>query len=187
LFSKLGNPYYAFHDRDVSPEGVNLVETNKNLDEIADLIEQLQKETGVKLLWGTANLFSNPIYMNGAATNPDVHCFAHAAAQVKKMLEVTKRLGGENFVFWGGREGYQTLLNTDPVKEINHLATFLKMCVKYKQEIGFDGQFLLEPKPKEPTKHQYDYDAQTVIGFLKANDLDQHFKLNIEPNHTTVL
>jgi xylose isomerase len=187
LFSKLGNPYYAFHDRDVSPEGADLVETNKNLDEIADLIEQLQKETGVKLLWGTANLFSNPIYMNGAATNPDVHCFAHAAAQVKKMLEVTKRLGGENFVFWGGREGYQTLLNTDPVKEINHLATFLKMCVKYKQEIGFNGQFLLEPKPKEPTKHQYDYDAQTVIGFLKANDLDQHFKLNIEPNHTTVL
>ena len=125
--------------------------------------------------------------MNGASTNPDVHCFAYAAAQVKKMLEVTKRLGGENFVFWGGREGYQTLLNTDVAKELNHMAAFLKMCVDYKEEIGFTGQFLLEPKPKEPTKHQYDYDSQTVIGFLKANNLDKHFKLNIEPNHTTVV
>lgn len=186
FFSKLGVPYYAFHDRDVAPEGANLKETNANLDEIVDLMEELQKETGVKLLWGTANLFSNPRYMNGAATNPDLHCFAYAAAQVKKMLEVTHRLGGENFVFWGGREGYQTLLNTDVASEINHLSKFLQMCVDYKEKIGFKGQFLLEPKPKEPTKHQYDYDAQTVIGFLKTNNLEKHFKLNIEPNHTTL-
>ena len=184
FFTKLGVPYYAFHDRDLSPEGATLAESNRMLDEIVDLIEQLQRETGVKLLWGTSNLFSNPRYMNGAATSPDVHAFAYAGAQVKKMLEVTHRLGGENFVFWGGREGYMTLLNTDVKREIDHLAHFLRMAVDYKEKIGFKGQFLLEPKPKEPTKHQYDYDSQTVIGFLKTYGLDQHFKLNIEPNHT---
>jgi xylose isomerase len=186
FFSKLGVPYYTFHDRDFAHEGATLQETNKNLDEIVDLIEQLQKETGLKLLWGTSNLFGNPRYMNGASTNPDVHSFAYACAQVKKMLEVTKRLGGENFVFWGGREGYQSLLNTNVKKEIDHLARFLHMAVQYKKEIGFTGQFLLEPKPKEPTFHQYDYDSQTVIGFLKTYGLESFFKLNIEPNHTTL-
>lgn len=141
-------PYFAFHDRDIAPEGATLDETNKNLDEIIDLVEQLQRQTGVKLLWGTANLFSNPRYMNGAATNPEVASFAYAAAQVKKMLDVTHRLGGENFVFWGGREGYQTLLNTDVKRETDHLATFLRMAVEYKEKIGFKGQLLLEPKPK---------------------------------------
>ena len=148
FFSKLGVPYYTFHDRDVAPEGINLADTNKNLDEIVDLMESLQKETGVKLLWGTANLFSNPRYMNGASTNPDVNSFAYAAAQVKKMIEVTNRLGGENFVFWGGREGYQSLLNTDVRRELDHMATFLRMAVEYKEKIGFKGQLLLEPKPK---------------------------------------
>ena len=147
---------------------------------------ELQKQTGVKLLWGTSNLFSNVRYMNGASTNPEVHSFAYAGALVKKMLEVTKKLGGENFVFWVGREGYQTLLNTDVKQELDHMAKFLRMAVDYKEKIGFTGQFLLEPKPKEPTKHQYDYDAQTVIGFLKTYNLDKYFKVNIEPNHTTL-
>jgi len=170
----------------VSPEGATLEETNRNLDEIVDLLEQLQKETGVKLLWGTTNLYSNVRYMNGAGTSPDAHSFAYGCAAVKKMLEVTKRLGGQGYVFWGGREGYQTLLNTDVKKETKHMAAFLRMAVEYKEKIGFTGQFLIEPKPKEPTKHQYDYDAQTVIGFLQAHKLDKHFKLNIEPNHTTL-
>lgn len=186
FFTKLGVPYFTFHDVDVAPEGKDLEETNKYFDQIVDLIESLQKETGIKLLWGTANLFSNPRYMNGAGSNPDVHAFAYAAAQVKKIIEVTHRLGGENLVFWGGREGYQTLLNTDVKKEMDHIALFLKMAVKYKHEIGFKGQLLLEPKPKEPTKHQYDYDAQTVIGFLRTYNLENDFKLNIEPNHTTL-
>lgn len=186
FFSKLGVSYFTFHDVDVAPEGKDLEETRKYFDEIVDLIESLQKKTGIKLLWGTANLFSNPRYMNGASTNPDVHAFAYAACQVKKIMEVTKRLGGENLVFWGGREGYQTLLNTNVKKEIDHLAAFLHMAVKYKEEIGFTGQLLIEPKPKEPTKHQYDYDAQTVMGFLKSYGLDKHFKVNIEPNHTTL-
>jgi xylose isomerase len=186
FFTKLGVPYYTFHDRDLAPEGLTLADTNRNLDEIVALLEQKQRETGVKLLWGTSNLFGHPRYMNGAATSPDVHCFAHAGAQVKKMLDVTHRLGGECFVFWGGREGYQSLLNTNVKKELDHMAAFLHMAVKYKEQIGFKGQFLLEPKPKEPTKHQYDYDSQTVIGFLKTYGLDKHFKLNIEPNHTTL-
>jgi len=138
----------------------------------------------VKLLWGTSNLFSNPRYMNGASTNPDVHAWIYAAAQVKKMLEVTKKLGGENFVFWGGREGYQCLLNTDVKAELDHMGTFFKLAAQYKKKIGFDGQLLIEPKAKEPTKHQYDYDAQTVISFLKTYGLDQDYKLNIEPNHS---
>jgi len=150
------------------------------------LAKQLQHESGVKLLWGTANLFAHSRYMNGASTNPDLHVFAHASAQIKKAIEVTKELGGANYVFWGGREGYQSILNTDTKKELDHMAEFLKLAVTYKNKIGFKGQFLIEPKPREPTKHQYDYDAQTVIGFLKHYGLDKDFKLNIEPNHTTL-
>lgn len=187
FFSKLGNPYWTFHDRDIAPEGENLRDTNAKLDELVDLAEELQKETGVKLLWGTANLFANARYMNGAATNPDAAVFAYAAAQVKKALEVTKRLGGECFVFWGGREGYMTLLNTDIKRELDHLAALFRMAVEYKKKIGFGHcQFLIEPKPKEPSRHQYDTDAQTVISFLKTYGLDKDFKLNIEPNHTTL-
>lgn len=186
FFTKLGVPYFTFHDVDISPEGKDLEETHKNIDEIVDLIEQLQKQTGIKLLWGTANLFSNARYMNGGSTNPELHSYAYAACQVKKIIEITHRLGGENIVFWGGREGYQSLLNTDVKQELDHMALFFKMAIKYKQEVGFKGQFLIEPKPKEPTKHQYDYDAQTVIGFLRTYNLEEHFKLNIEPNHTTL-
>jgi len=186
LMSKLGVKYWTFHDRDIAPEGATLEETNRNLDEIADLAEILMQKTGIKLLWGTANLFSNPRYMNGAATNPDAYVLAYAGAQVKKAMEITHRLGGENYVFWGGREGYQSLLNTNVKKEIDHLAAFLKMAVAHKEKIGFGGQLLIEPKPKEPTAHQYDYDAQTVWGFLKCYGLDAHYKVNIEPNHTTL-
>jgi len=186
FMSKLGVEYWTFHDRDIAPEGKNLAETNKNLDTVVDLAVQLQKETGIKCLWGTANLFSHPRYMNGAATNPDAHVFVHAAAQVKKAMEITFRLGGENFVFWGGREGYQSILNSDIKKEIDHLGAFFKMAVDYKKKLGAHFQFLIEPKPREPTKHQYDYDAQTVISFLKCYGLDKDYKLNIEPNHTTL-
>jgi len=186
FMSKLGVEYYTFHDRDIAPEGQNLDETNKNLDAVVELAAQLQKETGIKLLWGTANLFSHPRYMNGAATNPNAHVFAHAAAQVKKVMDVTHKLGGDNFVFWGGREGYQSILNTNVKRELDHLAAFFKMAVDYKTKIGAKFQFLIEPKPREPTKHQYDYDAQTVISFIKSYGLDTHFKLNIEPNHTTL-
>ncbi|GAB6027044.1 hypothetical protein CHUAL_013771 [Chamberlinius hualienensis] len=186
FFKKLGVKYYTFHDRDVAPEGKTLKETNKNLDELIDLAEDLQKKTGIKLLWATCNLFASPRYMNGAATNPDAHVVAYAGAQVKKGLEIAKRLNAENFVFWGGREGYQTLLNTNLSRELNNMARFLKMAVDYKKKIGFNGQLLLEPKPKEPSKHQYDTDAMTVIAFLKHYGLDPHFKLNIEPNHTTL-
>lgn len=186
FFTKLGNPYWTFHDRDIAPEGLTLEETNRYLDEIVDLVEELQNKTGVKLLWGTSNLFSSNRYANGASTNPNVYSFAYAGTQVKKMLEITKRLKGENFVFWGGREGYQSLLNTNVKYELEHMEEFLRMAVDYKQRIGFNGQLLLEPKPKEPTKHQYDYDAQTCISFLKSSKygLDKYFKLNIEPNHT---
>jgi len=186
FFKKLGVEYWTFHDRDIAPEGNNLEETNKNLDAMVVLAKQLQQKTGVKLLWGTANLFAHHRYQNGASTNPDVHVFAYAAAQVKKAIEITKELGGENYVFWGGREGYQSLLNTDTKRELDHMGKFLKMAVDYKKKIGFGGQLLIEPKPREPTKHQYDYDAQTVIGFLKHYGLDNDFKLNIEPNHTTL-
>jgi len=182
----LGVEYYTFHDRDIAPEGKTLAETNANLDKIAAIAKHLQDETGIKCLWGTANLFSSPRFMNGAATNPDVHVFAYAASQVKKCLEITKLLGGENYVFWGGREGYQSILNTDIKAELDHFATFLHMAANYKKKIGFAGQLLIEPKPREPTKHQYDYDAQTVIGFLKHYGLDKDYKLNIEPNHTTL-
>ncbi len=186
FFQKLGSPFWCFHDRDIAPEGATLAQSNKNLDALVDHAKALQKATGVKLLWGTANLFSNPRYMAGAATNPDAHVFAYAAAQVKKALEVTKELGGENYVFWGGREGYETLLNTDLKREQDHLAAFLHMAVDYAKRIGFKGQFLIEPKPKEPTKHQYDFDVASGIAFLRTYGLEKHFKFNIETNHATL-
>jgi xylose isomerase len=186
FFTKIQSPFWCFHDRDIAPEGKTLAESNKNLDAIIAHAKDLQKATGIKLLWGTANLFSNPRYMCGASTNPDAHVFAYAAAQVKKALEVTKELGGENYVFWGGREGYETLLNTNLKREQDHLAAFLQMAVDYAKEIGFTGQFLIEPKPKEPTKHQYDFDVATGIGFLRTYNLHRHFKFNIETNHATL-
>ena len=186
FFQKIQAPFWAFHDRDIAPEGRSLAESNRNLDKIVAHAKQLQKATGVKLLWGTANLFSNPRYMCGGATNPDAHVFAYAAAQVKKALEATKELGGENYVFWGGREGYETLLNTDLKREQDHLAAFMHMAVDYAKAIGFKGQFLIEPKPKEPTKHQYDFDVASGIAFLRTYGLDKYFKFNIETNHATL-
>lgn len=183
---KLNIPFYCFHDRDIAPEADNLIETNRRLDEMVELAKELQASTGIKLLWGTANLFSHPRYVHGAATSCNADVFAYAAAQVKKAIEITKELGGENYVFWGGREGYETLLNTDMELELDNLARFLSMAVDYAKEIGFQGQFLIEPKPKEPTKHQYDFDCATVIGFLKKYGLERHFKLNIEVNHATL-
>jgi len=186
FFETLGVPYYAFHDRDVAPEGDNLAETNKNLDTVVAVMKEEQERTGVKLLWGTANLFSNPRYVHGASTSCNADAFAFAASQVKKCLEVTKELGGVNYVFWGGREGYQNLLNTDMERELSHMANFMHLAVQYAKEIGFGGQFLIEPKPKEPTKHQYDSDAAACINYLRAYDLLKHFKLNIETNHATL-
>lgn len=186
LFEKLGVDYYCFHDRDIAPEGANFLETCKNLETIVEFAKGLQKSIGVKLLWGTANLFSNPIYSQGAGTSPNAKVMAHAAAQIKNAIDATKELGGENYVFWGGREGYETLLNTDIKKEQEHMAKFLQLAVDYKKQIGFTGQFLIEPKPAEPTKHQYDFDAATTLYFLKAYDLIDHFKLNIEANHATL-
>ncbi len=186
LTEKLSIPFFCFHDRDIAPEAATLRETNRNLDEIVALAKELMKGSPTRLLWGTANLFSNPRYMHGAATSPDALVFAHAAAQVKKALEVTKELGGQNYVFWGGREGYDTLLNTDMKLELDNLARFLHLAVAYAKEIGFTGQFLIEPKPKEPTKHQYDADAAACYAFLKEHDLASKFKLNIETNHATL-
>jgi xylose isomerase len=186
FFQKIRAPFWCFHDRDIAPEGATLAQSNKNLDAIVAHAKQLQKATGVKLLWGTANLFSNPRFMCGAATNPDAHVFAYAAAQVKKALEVTKELGGENYVFWGGREGYETLLNTNLKREQDHLARFMHMAKDYANSIGFKGQFLIEPKPKEPTKHQYDFDVASGIAFLRTYGLDKVFKFNIETNHATL-
>ncbi len=186
FIEKLGAPFYAFHDRDVAPEGATLAETNKNLDAVAAALREEQQRTGIQLLWGTANLFSNPRYMHGAGTSCNADAFAFAAAQVKKCLEVTKELGGVNYVFWGGREGYQNLYNTDMKRELDHFARFLHMAVDYAREIGFTGQFLIEPKPKEPTKHQYDSDAAACLNFLRAYDLLDHFKLNLETNHATL-
>jgi xylose isomerase len=186
FFVKIRAPFWCFHDRDIAPEGRSLAETNRNLDKVVAHAKQLQKATGVKLLWGTANLFSNPRYMCGASTNPDAHVFAYAAAQVKKALEITQELGGENYVFWGGREGYETLLNTDMKRELDHLAAFLHMAVDYARQIGFGGQFLIEPKPKEPTKHQYDFDVASGVAFLKTYGLAKHLKFNIETNHATL-
>ncbi|CAK8992309.1 Xylose isomerase [Durusdinium trenchii] len=184
FFQKLGVDYYTFHDVDVSPEGATLQETFDNLDKVTDLMLELQAKTGIKLLWGTANLFSHPRYMCGASTNPDPLVFARAAAQVKKAIDVTHKLGGQGFVFWGGREGYAHIINTDMTREMGHYAQMLKMAVAYKKSIGFSGQILVEPKPREPMKHQYDYDAQTVLGFLHQHGLYDEVMLNIEPNHT---
>lgn len=186
FIEKLGAPFYAFHDRDVAPEGANLTETNKNLDAVVKVLKEEQQRTGIKLLWGTANMFSNPRYMHGAATSSNAEVFAHASAQAKKALEVTKDLNGEGYVFWGGREGYQNLWNTDMKRELDHLAKFLHMAVDYAKEIGFKGQFYIEPKPKEPTKHQYDSDAAACLNFLRQYDLLPHLKLNLETNHATL-
>ena len=186
FFQKIRAPFWCFHDRDIAPEGRTLAESNRHLERLAAHAKALQQATGVKLLWGTANLFSHRRYMCGAATNPDAHVFAYAAAQVKQALDVTQALGGENYVFWGGREGYETLLNTDLKREQEHLARFLHLAVDYAKSIGFKGQFLIEPKPKEPTKHQYDFDVASGIAFLRTHGLERHFKFNIETNHATL-
>ena len=186
ICEKLGAPYYAFHDRDVAPHGKNLKQSNQYLDTITKLLKAQQKKTGVKLLWGTAQLFAHPRYAHGAATSCSADVFAYAAAQVKKALEVTHELGGEGYTFWGGREGYSTLWNTDMKRELDHLAKFLHLAVAYAKEIGFKGQFYIEPKPKEPTKHQYDSDAAACLNFLREYDLIDHLKLNLETNHATL-
>lgn len=186
FFEKLGVPFYCFHDRDVAPEGASLRESNSNLDHIVDLMEQQIEQTGVKLLWGTANLFSHRRFMAGSGTNPDPDVFAYAAAQVKHVLEATNRLGGENYVLWGGREGYDTLLNTDLKQESDQLGRFMNLVVEHKHKIGFKGTILIEPKPQEPTKHQYDYDSATVHGFLMKYGLEGEIFLNIEANHATL-
>ena len=182
----LGMPYYCFHDVDVVDYTDDVAENERRLQAITDYLSQKQKETGVKLLWGTANLFSNRRYMNGAATNPDFHVLTHAAAQVKAALDSTIALGGENYVFWGGREGYMSLLNTNMKREKEHMATFLHTAKDYARSHGFKGKFFIEPKPCEPSKHQYDYDSETVIGFLRQYDLLDDFSLNIEVNHATL-
>lgn len=186
FFEKIRAPYFCFHDRDIAPEGDTLAETNRNLDEIVAMIKEYMRSTGVKLLWNTANMFTHPRYVHGAATSCNADVFAYAAAQVKKGLEVAVELGAENYVFWGGREGYESLLNTDMELELDNLARFLHMAVDYAKEIGFSGQFLIEPKPKEPTKHQYDFDCATTIAFLQKYGLKEHFKLNVEANHATL-
>jgi xylose isomerase len=183
---KLGVKFYCFHDRDMAPEGETFAESAKNLETMVKQAAKLQKDTGIKLLWGTANLFSNPRYTHGAGTNPDVKIFAYAAAQLKHALEATAELGGANYVFWGGREGYETLLNTKYGQEQEQFATLLQMAVDHAKKIGFKGQFLIEPKPHEPTKHQYDFDTATVLGFLRAHGLYEHFKINVEANHATL-
>lgn len=186
FMEKLGAPFYAWHDRDVAPEGRTLAESNRNFDVVAKVLNEEQQRTGIKLLWGTANAFSHARYMHGASTSCNADVFAYAASQVKKAMEVTHELGGEGYTFWGGREGYMTLLNTDLKREQEHLAAFLRMAVDYKEEIGFKGQFYIEPKPKEPTKHQYDADAAACLNFLREHGLLPHFKLNIETNHATL-
>ncbi|SFW72241.1 xylose isomerase [Sinomicrobium oceani] len=186
FITKLGVPYYCFHDFDLIDEGKNLAESEKRLQFISDYALEKQKSSGVKLLWGTANCFSHPRYMNGAITNPDFDVLAQAGAQVKNALDITIKLGGENYVFWGGREGYMSLLNTDMKREQEHFATFLHMARDYARKQGFKGKFFIEPKPMEPTKHQYDFDSATVLGFLTKYDLLDDFKLNIEVNHATL-
>jgi xylose isomerase len=186
IIEKLGAPFYAFHDRDVAPEGATLRESHANLDAVVKVMKDEQARTGIKLLWGTANLFSNKRFMHGAATSPNLDVFAYAGAQVKKAMEVTHELGGLGYTFWGGREGYSTLLNTDMKRELDHLARFLHMAVNHKRAIRFSGQFYIEPKPMEPTKHQYDSDVESCLNFLRAYDLLPHFKLNVETNHATL-
>jgi len=186
LISRLGVPFYTFHDTDVAPEGASLADYRSNLSAMVDVLAQKQQETGIALLWGTANLFSHPRYAAGAASNPDPEVFAYAATQVFSALNATHRLGGANYVMWGGREGYDTLLNTDLRRERRQLGRFMQMVVEHKHKIGFQGQLLIEPKPLEPTKHQYDYDSATVYGFLKDFGLEHEIKLNIEANHATL-
>jgi len=186
FIEKLGAPYYAFHDRDVAPEGKSLAASNKNLDAVAKVLKAEQERTGIKLLWGTACLFANPRYMHGAATSCNADAFAYAAAQAKKAIEITHQLGGEGYVFWGGREGYSTLWNTNIKRELDHLGAFLHMAVEHKKKIGFKGQFYIEPKPMEPTKHQYDSDAAACLNFLRQYKLMGHLKLNLETNHATL-
>ncbi len=183
MFTLLKSPYYCFHDADVRPEGANFAENTKNLNEIVDYFAQKQEETGVKLLWGTANLFSQVKFMSGASTNPDPDVFAFCAATIKTCMDATHRLGGENYVLWGGREGYETLLNTDLAKEDAQMGRMLNLVVEHKHKIGFKGEILVEPKPQEPSKHQYDYDAATVYGFLKRHGLENEVKLNLEQGH----
>ena len=186
FIDKLNVPFFTFHDRDVAPEGRTYAETRANLDASVDQIERHMARTGARLLWGTANLFTHPRYAAGAATNPDPEVFAYAAAQVKTMLEVTHRLRGENYVLWGGREGYETLLNTDLRQEEAQFARFLALVAEHKHRIGFKGTLLIEPKPQEPTKHQYDYDVAAVVGFLQRHDLASEYRLNLEANHATL-
>ncbi len=186
IMQKLGIEYFAFHDRDVAPEGDTLAETNKNLDVIVKRIKQRMDETGIKLLWATASLFTNPRFMHGAATSPNANVYAYAAAQVKKALEVATELGAAGYTFWGGREGYETLLNTNMKLEQDNLARFFHMAVDYAKEIGFKGPFYIEPKPKEPTKHQYDFDVATALAFLRGYGLTDYFKFNVEANHATL-
>lgn len=186
FISKLGLPYYCFHDVDVVEYGDDVAENDRRLQSMTDYLKQKQEETGIKLLWGTANLFSHKRYMNGASTNPDFHVLTHGAAQVKAALDATIALGGENYVFWGGREGYMSLLNTNMKREKEHLARFLHASKDYARKNGFKGTFFIEPKPAEPTKHQYDYDVETVVGFLRQHDLLNDFKINIEVNHATL-
>ena len=186
FMQKLGIKYFCFHDVDIVPEAADIVETNCRLDIISDYILNKMKETGIKCLWGTANMFSNPRFCNGAGSTNSADVFAFAAAQVKKALDITVKLGGKGYVFWGGREGYETLLNTDVKFEQENIARLMKMAVEYGRSIGFEGDFYIEPKPKEPMKHQYDFDAATAIGFLRAHGLDKDFKMNIEANHATL-
>jgi xylose isomerase len=186
FIAKLGAPFFTFHDRDVAPEGATFTETRSNLEAMVEEIEAHMARTGARLLWGTANLFTHPRYAAGAATNPDPEVFSYAAAQVRLMLEATHRLGGENYVLWGGREGYETLLNTDLAREGDQLARFLTLVAEHKEKIGFGGTLLIEPKPQEPTKHQYDYDTATVHGFLNRHDLTDAYRVNIEVNHATL-
>jgi len=186
FFTKLNVPFWCFHDFDLASEGDSVTESEKNLQEMVGLAKERQEATGMKLLWGTANVFSNPRYMNGASTNPNFEVLAYAASQVKAALDATVELGGQNYVFWGGREGYVCLQNTDTQRELEHMAMFLEKARDYGRSIGFEGTFLIEPKPMEPMKHQYDFDAQTVIGFLRHHGLAGDFKLNIEANHATL-
>lgn len=186
FFTKLGVPYYSFHDVDVSPEGRSIKEYINNFAQMVDVLQAKQEATGIKLLWGTANAFSNPRYMSGAASNPNPEIFAYAATQVFHAMNATKALKGENYVLWGGREGYETLLNTDLKRERAQLGRFMQMVVEHKYKIGFEGTLLIEPKPAEPTKHQYDYDTATVYGFLKEFGLEKEIKVNIEANHATL-
>lgn len=183
MFTTLGAPYFCFHDADARPEGENFAESTKNLNEIVDVFEKKMDETGVKLLWGTANLFSHKRFMSGASTNPDPEVFAYSGATIKSCMDATHRLNGENYVLWGGREGYETLLNTDLSREMDQMGRMLNMVVEYKHKIGFKGPILIEPKPQEPSKHQYDYDVATVYGFLKKYGLENEIKLNLEQGH----